>query len=176
MVVNDDIKLLAKRAFELAQLPESDRPAHKWEALTVNGQIIGAATPAGIERAKAETETRWGAQIRAQGLAALIDPWWYLRSDDGKPPVIAGLVESAMTNPDRPLVSVLRSFAGVEAEKRAALTDQVRAFLGRSFAGALAAAVTSGIFRRVLAGAVSVALAVGAEVEICSSQTLPLRV
>ena len=138
MVVNEDIKALAKRAFELAQLPESDRPTHKWEALTVNGQIIGAATPAGIERAKAETETRWGAQIRAQGLAALIDPWWYLRSDDGKPPVIAGLVESAMTNPDRPLGAVLRSFAGVEVEKRAALTDQVRAFLGRVFEGALA--------------------------------------
>ena len=72
------------------------------------------------------------------GLAALVDPWWYLRSDDGKPPVIAGLIESAMTNPDRPLASVLRSFAVVEPDKRAVLTDQVRAFLGRAFAGALA--------------------------------------
>jgi hypothetical protein len=51
--------------------------------------------------------------------------------------VIAGLIESAMTNPDRRLASVLRSFAAVEPGERAALTDQVRAFLGRAFAGAL---------------------------------------
>ena len=61
-----------------------------------------------------------------------------LGTDDGKPPVIAGLIESAMTNPDRPLASVLRSFATVEPDKRAVLTDQVRAFLGRAFEGALA--------------------------------------
>ena len=138
MVINEDIRALAKRAFELAELPVSDRPAHTLEALSVNGQIVGAATPAGIDRAKAETETRWGAEIRKVGLAALVDPWWYLRSDDGKPPVIAGLIESAMTNPDRPLGSVLRSFAAVEPDKRAVLTDQVRAFLGRAFEGALA--------------------------------------
>jgi hypothetical protein len=138
MVINEDIRALAKRAFELAELPVSDRPAHTLEALSLNGQIVGAATPAGIERAKAETEARWGAAIRKVGLAALVDPWWYLRSDDGKPPVIAGLIESAMTNPDRPLGSVLRSFAAVEPDKRAVLTDQVRAFLGRAFEGALA--------------------------------------
>jgi len=138
MVINEDIRALAKRAFELAELPVSDRAAHTLEALSVNGQIVGAATPAGIERAKAETEARWGAAIRKVGLAAILDPWWYLRSDDGKPPVIAGLIESAMTNPNRPLASVLRSFADVEPAKRAALTDQVRAFLGRAFEGALA--------------------------------------
>ncbi len=137
MVINEDIRALAKRAFELAALPVSDRSAHTLEALSVNGQIVGAATPAGIEQAKAETEARWGVQIRKVGLAALVDPWWYLRSDDGKPPVIAGLIESAMTNPDRPLASVLRSFAAVEPDKRAVLADQVRAFLGRAFAGAL---------------------------------------
>lgn len=138
MVINEDIRALAKRAFELAELPVSDRAANTLEALSVNGQIVGAATPAGIERAKAETEARWGAAIRKVGLAAILDPWWYLRSDDGKPPVIAGLIESAMTNPDRPLASVLRSFATVEPDKRAVLTDQVRAFLGRAFEGALA--------------------------------------
>jgi len=138
MVINEDIRALAKRAFELAELPVSDRAANTLEALSVNGQIVGAATPAGIERAKAETEARWGAAIRKVGLAAILDPWWYLRSDDGKPPVIAGLIESAMTNPDRPLGSVLRSFATVEPDKRAVLTDQVRAFLGRAFEGALA--------------------------------------
>jgi hypothetical protein len=103
----------------------------------VCGQIVGAATPAGLTAAQAALEARWGAQIRAQGLAALLDPWWYLRADDGQPPVIAGLIESAMTNPNRPLASVLRSFAAVEPDKREALTDQVRAFLGRAFAGAL---------------------------------------
>ena len=138
MVINEDIRALAKRAFELAELPVSDRAANTLEALSVNGQIVGAATPAGIERAKAETEARWGAAIRKVGLSAIVDPWWYLRSDDGKPPVIAGLIESAMTNPDRPLASVLRSFATVEPDKRAVLTDQVRAFLGRAFEGALA--------------------------------------
>jgi hypothetical protein len=137
MVINEDIKALAKQAYELAQLPEHERAARKWEAVSVCGQLVGAATPAGLAAAQAALEARWGDKIRAQGLAALADPWWYLRSDDGKPPVIAGLIESAMTNPNRPLASVLRSFAAVEPDKRAALTDQVRAFLGRAFAGAL---------------------------------------
>ena len=136
-MINEDIKALAKRAFELAQLPESERPARKLEALTVNGQIAGAATAAGFAAAQSELEARWGAKIRAQGLAAIVDPWWLLRSDDGKPPVIAGLIESAMTNPNRPLDSVLRSFAAIEVDKRDTLTDQVRAFLARAFEGAL---------------------------------------
>lgn len=142
MAINEDIRALAKRAFELAQLPESERAAHKGEALTINGQIVGAATPEGIVTAQADMEARWGAQIRAQGLAAIADPWWFLRSDDGKPPVIAALIESAMTNPNRPLGSVLRSFAEVEPDKRSTLTEQVRAFLARAFEGALAEART----------------------------------
>ncbi len=135
--MNEDIRALAKLAYELAQLPEPARAARKWEAIAVCGQIITAATPAGLAAAQAALEARWGDKIRAQGLAALADPWWYLRSDDGKPPVIAGLIESALRNPDRPLASVLRSFAAVEPDKRAALTEQVRAFLARAFAGAL---------------------------------------
>lgn len=137
MIPNEDIKALAKQAYELAHLPESERPAHRWEAMAVTGQIISAATAAGQAAAQAELEARWGAKIRAQGLAALADPWWYLRADDGRPPVIAGLIESAMLNPDRPLASILRSFAAVDPGEREALTDQVRAFLGRAFAGAL---------------------------------------
>ncbi len=137
MIINEDIKALAKQAYELANLPEPRRPDHRWEAIAVTGQLMNAATPAGQAAAQAELEARWGAKIRAQGLAALADPWWYLRSDDGRPPVIAGLIESAMTNPDRPLASVLRSFAAVDPGEREALTDQVRAFLGRAFAGAL---------------------------------------
>ena len=137
ILIHEDIKALAKQAYELGQLPRPEQAARKWEAVAVCGQIISAATPAGLAAAQAALEARWGAQIRAQGLAALVDPWWYLRADDGKPPVIAALIESAMTNPDRPLASVLRSFAAVEADQREALTDQVRAFLGRAFAGAL---------------------------------------
>lgn len=137
MVLNEDIRALARQAYELANLPEPQRPDHRWEALAVTGQLISAATPAGQKAAQAAMETRWGAKIRAQGLAALADPWWYLRADDGHPPVIADLIESAMTNPDRPLASVLRSFAAVDPGEREALTDQVRAFLGRAFAGAL---------------------------------------
>jgi len=137
ILIHEDIKALAKQAYELAQLPEPERAARKWEAVAVCGQIVSAATPAGLTAAQTALEARWGAQIRAQGLAALIDPWWYLRADDGQPPVIAGLIESAMTNPNRPLASVLRSFAAVEPDKREAITEQVRAFLGRAFAGAL---------------------------------------
>ena len=137
ILIHEDIKALAKQAYELAQLPEPERAARKWEAVAVCGQIVSAATPAGLTAAQTALEARWGAQIRAQGLAALVDPWWYLRADDGQPPVIAGLIESAMTNPNRPLASVLRSFAAVEPDKREALTEQVRAFLGRAFAGAL---------------------------------------
>ena len=79
MVINEDIRALAKRAFELAELPVSDRAANTLEALSVNGQIVGAATPAGIERAKAETEARWGAQIRQAGLAAIVDQVQHIR-------------------------------------------------------------------------------------------------
>lgn len=137
LAMNEDIRALAKLAYELAQLPEAERDARKWEAIAVCGQIIGAATPAGFTAAQTAMEARWGAMIRAQGLAAIVDPWWYLRSDDGKPPVIAGLIESALSNPDRPLPSVLRSFATVEPDRREALTEQVRAFLARAFEGAL---------------------------------------
>lgn len=135
--LNEDIRALAKLAYELAQLPEQGRAARKVEAVSVCGQIITAATPAGRAVAQAALEARWGDKMRAQGLAAIVDPWWYLRADDGKPPVIAGLIESALSNPDRPLSSVLRSFAAVEPAKREALTDQVRAFLARAFEGAL---------------------------------------
>jgi hypothetical protein len=137
MVIHEDIKALAKQAYELANLPEPQRPDHRWEAIAVVGQLMSAATPADQATAQADMEARWGAKIRAQGLAALADPWWYLRADDGRPPVIAGLIESAMTNPDRPLASILRSFAAVDPTEREALTDQVRAFLGRAFTGAL---------------------------------------
>lgn len=142
MELNEDIKALAKRAFELSQLPASERERHSWEALAVNGAIAGAATPEGIKAGQADLEARFGPQIRAQGLKAIVDPWWLLRRDDGRPPVIAILVESALNNPNRPLASVLSSFASVEPDKRAALDDQVRAFLGRAFSGALGDART----------------------------------
>ncbi len=138
MQLNEDIKALAKRAFELSQLPAKQRDAYRWEALAVNGVLVGAATPEGVAKGQAELEARFGPQIRAQGLAAILDPWWLLRRDDERPPVISVFVESALSNPNRPLASVLGSFAAVEPDKRAALTDQVRAFLGRAFAGALA--------------------------------------
>jgi hypothetical protein len=50
MVVNEDIKALAKQAYELAHLPEPERAARKWEAVSVCGQILSAATPAGPRR------------------------------------------------------------------------------------------------------------------------------
>lgn len=136
LAMNEDIRALAKLAYELAQLSGPEQAARKWEAVVICGQIIAAATPAGRVAAQAALEARWGDKIRAQGLAAITDPWWYLRADDGKPPVIAGLIESALSNPDRPLPSVLRSFAAVEPDKRAALTEQVRSFLARAFEGA----------------------------------------
>ena len=46
MVIHEDIKALAKQAYELANLPEPQRPGHRWEAIAVTGQIINAATPA----------------------------------------------------------------------------------------------------------------------------------
>ncbi len=111
MVINEDIKALAKLAYELAQLPEGERAARKWEAVSLCGQIIRTATPAGLAAAQAALEARWGDKIRAQGLAALVDPWWYLRADDGQPPVIAGLIESAMTNPEHLLELLAQVFS-----------------------------------------------------------------
>ena len=71
ILIHEDIKALAKQAYELAQLPEPERAARKWEAVAVCGQIVSAATPAGLTAAQTALEARWGAQIRAQGLAAL---------------------------------------------------------------------------------------------------------
>ena len=42
MIVNEDIKALAKSAYELAQLPEHERAARKWEAVSVCGQLVSA--------------------------------------------------------------------------------------------------------------------------------------
>ena len=121
MVINEDIKALAKQAYELGQLPQPEQAARKWEAVAVCGQIISAATPAGLVAAQAALEARWGDKIRAQGLAALVDPWWYLRADDGQPPVIAAVIESAMTNPNRPLGSTAAKERSTEASGRSGL-------------------------------------------------------
>ena len=96
-----DIHTLARRADELSRLSPQGRMAHQEEALDVNNAITRAASPAAITRAMAELEARFGSQIRAQGQAALRDPWWLLRRDDGQPPVLAILVESALARAAR---------------------------------------------------------------------------
>lgn len=120
----------------LSQLPESEHAARKAEATAVTGSIIAAATPAAVAAGQEALNVRWGPQILAEGWAALTNPWWFLKNSDGKPPVIAALAESALTNPNRSPKDVLLAFQHVKAEDRPALADAARAVVGESFSRA----------------------------------------
>ncbi|MFY0539986.1 hypothetical protein [Nannocystis pusilla] len=147
---NEDIKGLIHAAYNFSQLPQAEWGKHSWAAGIVVGRLIDQAKPAAVQQAREELVKRWDAQLKAQAckpadsvvecgkkiLTIIFDPWYWLRSDDGYPPVVRLVAESAMTNPDRPLASVLSGFAAVKEEDRPALTDSVRAFLNRAWEGA----------------------------------------
>lgn len=139
MSQNQDIKALTKRAMELSLLSEAQQAGRDAEARSVVAAIIRAAPDSAIQAASKELEARWGPQIIASlgnwtdwldFLKNLTHPWWYLKTSDGKPPIIAGLAAAAFTNQQRKPADVLASFAVVKPEEREAVTEQVRAFLG----------------------------------------------
>jgi hypothetical protein len=139
MSQNQDIKALTKRAMELSLLTEAQQVGRDAEARSVVSAIINAAPESATEAASKELEQRWGPQIMASlqswtdwidFLKKMTHPWWFLRTSDGKPPIIAGLAAAALTNQKRKPAHVLTSFAAVKPEEREAVTEQVRAFLG----------------------------------------------
>jgi hypothetical protein len=100
MADHKDIAALAKRVDELSALSLEPLEDRKWEALQVVTAVFSSATPDGIAKANAEKEARWGDAIRKEGLLSALHPKWYLRVDDGKPPVIQIALQSALENVD----------------------------------------------------------------------------
>lgn len=139
--MNEDVKVMAKSAMVLSDLPVSEQAARTWEAVQVTGSILSAAPDPAIEAFQAELKQRWAPEIAAmeaklwqEGPSALAGmPWLYLRKSDGKPPAIASLLEAALTNKNRNPRDVLLSLQNVPPASREAVSDQVRAFLGEAF-------------------------------------------
>lgn len=134
--MNRDIAALAKKTAELAALSHADLTARQWEALLFLGAIYGSASPAGVEVAKKSLDARWGPAMSAAGFKALVDPWWHLRSDDGKPPVVQLALISALENKSRTLSTRLLTLTQLPVDEREPLTDLVRALTADAFAGA----------------------------------------
>jgi hypothetical protein len=103
MASNLDIAVMAKKVYELSTLSPEQLEAKKWEAVLILNAVISSATQDGIANMNADKEARWGDQIRKEGILSAIHPKWFLRSDDGKPPIIKIALESALDNPSRDL-------------------------------------------------------------------------
>lgn len=137
MANNLDIAVLAKKIVELAALSPEDLEARKWEALLIINAVISSATPDGIAKMNADKEARWGDQIRKEGLLSALHPKWFLRSDDGKPPIVQIALTSALDNPSRDLRTRLQALLFIPPEDREPLTDLARALNVDAWDGAL---------------------------------------
>lgn len=137
MANNLDIAVLAKKIYELSTLSPEDLEARKWEALLIINAVISSAAPEGIAKMNADKEARWGDQIRAEGLLSALHPKWFLRSDDGKPPIVQIALTSALDNPGRDLRTRLQVLLFIPPEEREPLTDLVRALNADAWDGAL---------------------------------------
>ncbi len=135
-MLNQEIPILAKKIYELSALPADELEARKWEALLILNAAYSSATTEGIEKAKAEMEARWGDKMRAEGIVARLHPKWHLRTDDGRPPVMRIVLESAMNNPYRDLRTRLQALQFIPENERGPLTDVVRAFEDECWRGA----------------------------------------
>jgi hypothetical protein len=136
MADNKDIAVLAKKVYELSALPVSELEARKWEALLIVNAVYSSATPAGVQKANADKEARWGAQIKQEGILSLLHPKWHLRTDDSKPPAAKYALESALDNPLRDLRSRLAALMLIPQADREPLTDLVRALNADAWDGA----------------------------------------
>ena len=136
MADNKDIAVLAKKLYELSVLSPEQLDARKWEALLILNAIYSSATPEGIDRANADKEARFGAQIKQEGFLSKMHPKWHLRSDDGKPPAARFALESALANPSRDLRARLATLQFIAPEDRPSLDDLARALAADAFNGA----------------------------------------
>ncbi len=124
----DELHLLAQRADQLSRLPANEREAHREEAIAVNNAILAVATPDRVARAKALLEARFGPMIRAQGSAATADPWWLLRQDDGRPPIILTIIVGALgrTRPTLTTGQILGQWRQLQQRRGSMNLDQLR--------------------------------------------------
>jgi hypothetical protein len=134
--MNQDIAVLAKKAVEYSALTRTQLESRKWEAMLLVGNIYGSASEAGVLLAKKDIEARFPKELAAAGQFALLDPYWHLRVDDGKPPAVQRALVSALENPSRTLATRLQSLRQVPEKERPPLTDLVRALSADAFSGA----------------------------------------
>lgn len=135
MANNMDIAVMAKKVAELTKLSADDLEARKWEAFLIINAVISSATPDGVNQMNVDKEARWGDQIRKEGIMSALNPKWFLRSDDGKPPIIKIALVSALDNPHRDLRTRLQALMFIPPEEREPLTDLVRALAAEAFDG-----------------------------------------
>jgi len=140
MASNLDIAVMAKKIYELSTLSPEQLEAKKWEAVLILNAVISSATQDGIAKMNADKEARWGDQIRKEGILSAIHPKWFLRSDDGKPPIIKIALESALDNPNRDLRVRLQALLIIPPDEREPLSDLVRALNADAWDGALSEA------------------------------------
>ena len=133
---NKDIAVLAKKVYELSVLSPVELDARKWEALLILNAVYSSATPDGIDKANADKETRFGVQIKQEGILSMMHPKWHLRTDDGKPPAARFALESALSNPSRDLRARLATLQFIAPADRASLDDLARALVADAFNGA----------------------------------------
>ncbi|MDC0720904.1 hypothetical protein [Nannocystis bainbridge] len=136
MADNKDVAVLAKKVYELTTLNPDELEVRKWEALLIVNAVISSATPAGIAKAHGDKDARWGAQIQQEGILSRLHPKWLLRTDDGKPPALQHVLESALDNPCRDLRTRLQMLQLILPADREPLTELVRAFQADAWAGA----------------------------------------
>lgn len=135
--MNQDVAALAKKTLEYTQLSPAQVQARRWEIMLFVGTIYASATPAGVARSKKDILERWPKEVAAAGGDfALLDPYWHVRVDDGRPPALQPALESALDNPARTLSARLAALRTVAPEERGPLTDLVRALSADAFAGA----------------------------------------
>lgn len=141
--MNQDIAALAKKTLEYTLLSRAQVQERKWEIMLFIGTIYMSATEKGVELSKQDMQKRFQKELAAAGGdLALVDPYWHVRVDDGRPPALQHALESALDNPARTLSARLAVLRAVAPEERAALTDLVRALSADAFAGATGAAKT----------------------------------
>lgn len=142
MAANSDILVLANKVFEMSHLSPSQLDERKWEGFLLVHAIYSSATADGIAKSNADKEARWGSAIQSEGFISALYPKWFLRTDDGKPPVIKAALESAIENPNRNLSARLQTLQLVPEKDREPLTDLVRALVRDAFDGATTDAKT----------------------------------
>lgn len=119
-VYTSEIAALGSLIVELAELPPEKFAERKWEALFLVNALLGAALPEGIAKAKAELYARWEAAWKQEGLlgGGWLNPKWWFRMSDGKPPVIRTVALSALKNPHVSMTARVQLIQSIPKDKR----------------------------------------------------------